>query len=450
MRSAASDSTKLLSAEPTAWIGSEHVRDEQSEKDRESRQHREPADQRGEEHPDGVMPSHTSREALRQASGPSRQRGNPVVASFAAPRCPISGSHRVCLLPCEWVPIGSDARTRSSADTFATVPLLALLLIAVVVGGIVARVSLAVSRRHPGQAAARKMGTAVAERPELRMATRRTDSESVTGLALAVAFAIVLCGGLLLAVLAFLVRSDSGLVRLDRSVAQWGQRHASPFTDHVLNAITFVGQPVSIGVLAALVAVEETIRTRNRWIAPFMLVVIAGTGLLTTTVKELADRARPAFNPIAETLGPSFPSGHSSWSAAFLAATALDAQPQPRPTRARRTGRRRGRTCGVGRRDPRTARDALAQRRHRGPRARLGLVRRLRDRLRRARAEVRRRRPESPPAGARRRPRAAGTSARVKVIGASTRRLDGLAFLYTNVVRIDAECLRDDAGRLFG
>ncbi len=70
-------------------------------------------------------------------------------------------------------------------------------------------------------------------------------------------------------------------------------------------------------------ALAETIRTRNRWIAPFMLLVIAGTGLLTTTVKELADRARPALNPIAETLGPSFPSGHSSWSAAFLAATAL-------------------------------------------------------------------------------------------------------------------------------
>jgi membrane-associated phospholipid phosphatase len=29
------------------------------------------------------------------------------------------------------------------------------------------------------------------------------------------------------------------------------------------------------------------------------------------------------LDPIAETLGPSFPSGHSSWSAAFLAATAL-------------------------------------------------------------------------------------------------------------------------------
>ena len=202
-------------------------------------------------------------------------------------------------------------------------PLLALILVAVVIGLLVARMSLVVSRRHPGRATATDIGTAVADRPELHRATRRADSESVTGFALVVALAVVLGGGLVLAVLAFLVRSDTGLVRLDRSVADWGQRHASPLTDHVLNAITFVGQPVSIGILAALVALAETIRTRNRWVAPFMLLVIAGTGLLTTTVKELADRARPALNPIAETLGPSFPSGHSSWSAAFLAATAL-------------------------------------------------------------------------------------------------------------------------------
>jgi membrane-associated phospholipid phosphatase len=210
-------------------------------------------------------------------------------------------------------------------------PLLALLLFAVVVGGIVAWLSLRVSRRHPGRAAARAIGTAVAEQPELRRATRRVDSDGVTGLVLAVALAIVICGGLLLAIFAFLVRSDTGLVRLDRSIADWGQRHASPFTDHALNAITFVGQPISIGVLAALLALAETVRTRNRWIAPFMLVVVAGTGLLTTTVKDLADRARPAFNPIAETLGPSFPSGHSSWSAAFLAATALILSRNRRP-----------------------------------------------------------------------------------------------------------------------
>ena len=202
-------------------------------------------------------------------------------------------------------------------------PLLALVLIAAVIGALVAQLSLVVSRRHPGRAVAREMGSAVADRPELQRETQRAGSERVTGIALAVALAIVLCSGLVLAAFAFLVRSNTGLVRLDRSVADWGQRHASPLTDDVLNAITFVGQPVSIALLAALVALVETIRTRNRWIAPFMLLVIAGTGLLTTTVKELAHRARPALNPIAETLGPSFPSGHSSWSAAFLAATAL-------------------------------------------------------------------------------------------------------------------------------
>jgi len=202
-------------------------------------------------------------------------------------------------------------------------PLLALLLVAVFAGGAVAWLSVAVSRRQPGETAAEELGSTLAEHPRLHQASRRAGTAGATGLLLALALVVVIGGGLLLAVLAFLVRSDSGVVRLDRSVADWGQRHASPFTDDVLNAITFVGQPNSIAVLAVLVAVAEAIRTRNRWVVPFMLVVVAGTGLLTTTVKELADRARPALNPIAETLGPSFPSGHSSWSAAFLAATAL-------------------------------------------------------------------------------------------------------------------------------
>ena len=75
--------------------------------------------------------------------------------------------------------------------------------------------------------------------------------------------------------------------------------------------------------LAAVLAVVETARTRSVWVVPFLLIVVAGNGIMTTTVKDLADRVRPTLNPIAETLGPSFPSGHSSWSAAFFAAAAL-------------------------------------------------------------------------------------------------------------------------------
>ena len=83
----------------------------------------------------------------------------------------------------------------------------------------------------------------VAERPKLRRASRRLDPTSATRLGLALALAIVIGGGLLLAALAFLIRSQNGLARVDQSVAAWGQQHASALTDNVLTAITFVGQP---------------------------------------------------------------------------------------------------------------------------------------------------------------------------------------------------------------
>ena len=50
---------------------------------------------------------------------------------------------------------------------------------------------------------------------------------------------------------------------------------------------------------------------------------MAGEEVLVLTVKQLADRVRPAFNPAAATLGPSFPSGHSATAAAFYATAAL-------------------------------------------------------------------------------------------------------------------------------
>jgi undecaprenyl-diphosphatase len=76
-------------------------------------------------------------------------------------------------------------------------------------------------------------------------------------------------------------------------------------------------------VLALVLAVAETIRTRSAWIVPFLLVLLAGEEILTNTVKALADRARPSFNPAAAGLGPSFPSGHSATAAAFYAGAAL-------------------------------------------------------------------------------------------------------------------------------
>jgi undecaprenyl-diphosphatase len=51
--------------------------------------------------------------------------------------------------------------------------------------------------------------------------------------------------------------------------------------------------------------------------------VIVGEILIVNGIKDVLDRVRPEFNPLAETLGPSFPSGHSAGAAAFLGGIAL-------------------------------------------------------------------------------------------------------------------------------
>src|SRR4051794_6382314 len=194
-------------------------------------------------------------------------------------------------------------------------PLIALVIVATLTG----LVAGAVAWRWAGHVGAPRTEKAAARS---RWA-RALDPQAATGLALTLAFAVIVLGGLILAVLAYLVRGHTEVVRIDSGVAEWGDRNASGFTTDVLTAISHVGEPAVVIALAVVVAVAETIRTRSRWVIPFVALVVAGNGIITTTVKALADRARPTLNPIAETLGPSFPSGHSSWSAAFFAATAL-------------------------------------------------------------------------------------------------------------------------------
>src|SRR5436190_237992 len=51
--------------------------------------------------------------------------------------------------------------------------------------------------------------------------------------------------------------------------------------------------------------------------------VVIGQTLMSAEIKNLVDRVRPTANPIAHTLGPSFPSGHTTGAAACFAAFAL-------------------------------------------------------------------------------------------------------------------------------
>jgi membrane-associated phospholipid phosphatase len=207
------------------------------------------------------------------------------------------------------------------------VPLLALILIAAAAGLFAAAVALRYPRSAPGstttpvvEAVARASQRHAAVR---RWARARRDPGAATALALTLAGAVAIGGIAALGLVGYLVRQNDALRRLDANAAQWGHDHATDVTETSLEIVTQLGETWLVAVAGLLVAAVEWRRGSRRLVAPFLLAVVVGDKVLTTSAKELLDRARPTLNPIAETLGPSFPSGHTSTAAAFFAAAAL-------------------------------------------------------------------------------------------------------------------------------
>jgi membrane-associated phospholipid phosphatase len=208
-------------------------------------------------------------------------------------------------------------------------PLLFLLIVALIVGSLVGLLTwryprIAASPAPPAIETARKVGETVGRHPRLRTFLRaRLDPVAATGLALTIAMLFAIGGGVVLGVLAYLTRSNAHLIGIDNSVAKWGSRHASAMSTHVINGITQLASAYTVIALGVVLAAVETIRERSVWVVPFIVAVMGGEEILVLAVKQLADRLRPAFNPAAATLGPSFPSGHSATAAAFYATAAL-------------------------------------------------------------------------------------------------------------------------------
>jgi undecaprenyl-diphosphatase len=156
-----------------------------------------------------------------------------------------------------------------------------------------------------------------------RLVTARLDRSVATGLLLTLALGATLLGGIVLGVLAVLIRRVASIQHLDNYVANWGHRHRSAGSTRALHVVTNLGNIRLVVVLALVLVVVELIRRRSRWALLFFLAVLAGEEAATLAVKALVGRVRPALTTEAATLGPSFPSGHSATAAAFYAAAAL-------------------------------------------------------------------------------------------------------------------------------
>jgi membrane-associated phospholipid phosphatase len=208
-------------------------------------------------------------------------------------------------------------------------PLLVLILVAVIAGCLACLTAwryprVAAGSIGPALGAARVAGDEAASHPGLRrFLAPRLDPAAATGLALTLAFVLTIAGGVVFGVLAYLERTNAHLNRLDQSVATWGHDHASVVSTHGLNIVTQLGATLTAILVCVALAVIETVRTRSPWIVPFLVVLMVGNEILFTTIKQLANRARPTLNPAAAGLGPSFPSGHSATAAALYAGAAL-------------------------------------------------------------------------------------------------------------------------------
>jgi len=140
---------------------------------------------------------------------------------------------------------------------------------------------------------------------------------------LALGWAILIGGAAVVAILAIVVSQTDLLHGLDHAAAQWSHDHVGAGGRRALTYVTDLGETWAVAIVAVLVALVDLYRRRNPWTPFFLLLVIVGDKLLTQELKGLVDRARPAFEPVAATLGPSFPSGHSSTAAASWAAFAF-------------------------------------------------------------------------------------------------------------------------------
>src|SRR5438093_5367502 len=144
-------------------------------------------------------------------------------------------------------------------------PLLLLILVATLAGlGVVAFASVFPDANPAAPASITAASSAVGEtvahhRRLRRFVSDRLDPRVLTGLAQSTALLLVVGGGLVLAVLAYLVRSNPQLRHIDNGVARWGHDHAGPVSTHGLDVVTQLGSVWVVIGLAALVAVVESI-----------------------------------------------------------------------------------------------------------------------------------------------------------------------------------------------
>lgn len=156
-----------------------------------------------------------------------------------------------------------------------------------------------------------------------RLLRRRFDPTVGTGLLLTLASGLAVVGLSAVGVLVRMVRSNSGLARVDKSFAQWGAHHASTMSTTGLKIVSILGGYQAVVILSIAVVVWEYRRGLGRAVVPVLILIAGGQFAIVAAVKALMGRERPNFGRLTGFSGASFPSGHATAAAATYAAFSL-------------------------------------------------------------------------------------------------------------------------------
>ena len=111
--------------------------------------------------------------------------------------------------------------------------------------------------------------------------------------------------------------------RVDRAILMWFETHRTPALTHIFYSLTALGSSAVLTILTLGTCVAMLLAGERRF-AWTLLVVMAGTPVLSQAMKRIYARERPDVVPHLETVSdPSFPSGHTVASIAFFVTIAL-------------------------------------------------------------------------------------------------------------------------------
>jgi membrane protein DedA with SNARE-associated domain len=156
----------------------------------------------------------------------------------------------------------------------------------------------------------------LARRPQLRFLWDRVTPGGTFGLEFTSLMATLAVALFVLVAYAVAVGGNPGPTPGDETAIEISEHLRMGWLTHVVEAISWLGSGLVVWSLAALAAVA--LAARRRWTEFWVLVV--GMGLIQlgiTEVKDAVDRPRPP-EPLVDSSGASYPSGHAAHAVLYL------------------------------------------------------------------------------------------------------------------------------------